>query len=612
MTATSLRGVCAALLPPEAGGPDASALAERVAAFASRLPTEARYGVRAGIVALDGLAIATTGRRLASLDERDRARVLERLTSTSVASQALDALKALVLLVAGAHEHADEMLGRAAREGVARPSRALDVTASSSWPSLVRTDAVVVGSGAGGAIAARALARHGVDVVVVEEGRRWDVDEFRTGHPLDRFAGLYRDAGTTVVLGRPPIVMPIGRGVGGSTLVNSGTCFRTPPRVLRRWRDEFGVDLDLDGHLDDVERTLLVAPVPPDVMGNNGRLLLAGADALGWRGGPLLRNAPGCGGCCQCAIGCPRNAKLGVHLSVLPDACAAGARIVSEARVDAVLHERGRAIGVRCRRAHDGTVFEVQAPIVVVAAGATETPPLLRRSGLGAHPWLGRNLALHPAVPAAGRFESPVVAWHGVLQSAAVEEFHERDGILVEATSTPPGMGSMVLPGHGRPLVEQIAGADHLVTLGAMVADAASGRVLGRRRTVPTYVLSRRDGARLRQSVGVMGRLLFAAGAIEVLTGVPSRPVVTSVAELDDALASTPPHALHVAAFHPTGTARMGGDASLAPVDARGRLRGVDGVWVADASLLPSSPTVNPQVSIMAMAAAVAGEVVRS
>jgi choline dehydrogenase-like flavoprotein len=603
--------VCAALLPPEAGGPDTGVLAERVSAFASQLPAEARHALRAGMVALDGLAVATTGRRLASLDEPGRARVLDRLTSTSVGSQALDGLKALVLLVAGAHEHAGEMLARSARELVARPSPPLDVTPSSSWASVAHADAVVVGSGAGGAIAARALARHGLDVVVVEEGRRWDVEEFRNGHPLDRFAGLYRDAGTTIVLGRPSIVMPIGRGVGGSTLVNSGTCFRTPVRVLQRWRDEFGVDLD-EAHLDDVERTLEVAPVPLDVMGNNGRLLLAGADELGWQAGPLLRNAPGCGGCCQCAIGCPRNAKLGVHLSVLPDACAAGARIVSEARVDAVIHERGRAVGVRCRRSRDGTVFDVRAPVVVVAAGATETPPLLRRSGLGGHPWLGRNLALHPAVPAAGRFESPVVAWHGVLQSAAVEEFHERDGILVEATSTPPGMGSMVLPGHGRPLVEQIAAADHLVTLGAMVADSGSGRVLGRRRSALTYLLSRRDGARLRQSVGVMGRLLFAAGATEVLTGAPSRPVVRSVAELDDALAATPPHALHVAAFHPTGTARMGRDASRAPVDPRGRLRGVDGVWVADASLLPSSPTVNPQMSIMAMAAAVAGEVVRS
>jgi choline dehydrogenase-like flavoprotein len=608
---SALAGVCAALLPPEAGGPDTDVLASRVGAFATRLPPEARYGLRAGMVALDGLAVATTGRRLATLDEDGRARVLDRLASTSVGSQALDALKALVLLVAGAHEHAGDMLARSSRDDPARPSPALDVTPASSWPSTAHVDAVVVGSGAGGAIAARTLAGHGLDVVVVEEGRRWDVEEFRTAHPLDRFAGLYRDAGTTIVLGRPPVVMPIGRGVGGSTLVNSGTCFRTPAGVLQRWRDVFGVDLD-GAHLDDVERTLHVAPVPPDVMGNNGRLLLDGAHALGWRAGPLLRNAPGCGGCCQCAIGCPRNAKLGVHLSVLPHACAAGARIVSEARVDCVIHERGRAAGVRCRRASDGTVFEVRAPIVVVAAGATETPPLLRRSGLGGHPWVGRNLSLHPAVPAAGRFESPVVAWHGVLQSAAVEEFHERDGILVEATSTPPGMGSMVLPGHGRRLVEQIAAADHLVTLGAMVADAGSGHVRGRRKSVLTYLLSRGDGARLRQSVGVMGRLLFAAGAVEVLTGVPSRPVVRSVTELDDALASTPPHALHVAAFHPTGTARMGRDPSLAPVDVRGRLRGVDGVWVADASLLPSSPTVNPQVSIMAMAAAVAGEVVTS
>lgn len=612
---SALRGVCAALLPPEAGGPDAEVLAERVDRFADRLPATARHATRAGFRALDALAVATTGRRLRSLDEDGRARVLDRLASTAAGRQALDGMKAMVLLVAGAHDHADDLRARSSTEPPARPAPALDITPAAAWPDVVHADAVVVGSGAGGAIAARTLARHGADVVVVEEGRRFDVEEFRAGHPLDRFAELYRDAGTTVVLGRPPVVLPIGRGVGGTTLVNSGTCFRTPDRVLRRWHRRFGVELAEPArfapHLDDVERTLQVAPVPLPVMGRNGRLTLVGADALGWSAGPLRRNAPGCGGCCQCAIGCPRNAKLGVHLSVLPDACAHGARIVSEARVDRVLHERGRATGVAGRRA-DRTRFEIRAPIVVVAAGATETPPLLRRSGLGRHPWVGRNLALHPAVPAAGRFEQPVVAWHGVLQSAVVDEFHERDRILVEATSTPPGMGSMVLPGHGRPLVEQIAAADHLATLGAMVADAGAGRVLGRSaHPVLTYRLTHEDGTRLRQAVGIMGRLLFAAGAVEVLTGVPANPVVRTVDELDGALAATRPHELHVAAFHPTGTVRMGADPLRAPVDTAGRLRGVAGVWVSDASLLPSSPEVNPQVSVMALASAVAEEVVR-
>src|SRR6185436_10501397 len=127
---------------------------------------------------------------------------------------------------------------------------------------------------------------------------------------------------------------------------------------------------DLDPFLDDVWATLQVAPSPARVLGRNAELALAGASALGWDAQPLQRNAPGCAGSCQCAIGCPRNAKLGVHLNALPQACAAGARIVSEARVERVLHRRGRAIGVLAR-ARDGRAIRLDAPLVMVAAGAT-------------------------------------------------------------------------------------------------------------------------------------------------------------------------------------------------------------------------------------------------
>lgn len=603
------RGLCAALLPPEAGGPVPAELAAAVEAYAARLPPPARHGLRAGVVGLQAMSVATTGRRLERLPVDRREAVLERLAARPATAHAVEGLKAIVLLVSGASERAAEMLAAAASHPVARPDGAIEVTPSSSWPDASTADVVVVGSGAGGAMAARTLARAGRRVVMVEEGRRWSVEEFRSGHPLDRFAELYRDAGATFALGRPPVVLPIGRGVGGSTLVNSGTCYPTPDHVLARWRDDWGVKLadpDRFGpYLADVDRTLQVAPVPAEVMGRNGELLLAGAARLGWKAGPLLRNAPGCGGCCQCSIGCPRNAKLGVHLNALPEASAAGARVVSEARAVRVLVDGGRVTGVELRRP-DRSRFTVRAPAVVVAAGTTETPPLLQRSGLARHPQLGRNLALHPAVGAAGRFAEPVVAWRGVLQSAAVEQFHRSEGILVEATSTPPGMGSMILPGHGRPLVAAVAGADHLATLGAMVADAPSGRVQGGRRTVIRYDLARDDGRRLLRSIEVMGRVLFAAGAVEVLTGIPTAPVVHSVDELEQAVAGGRPRQLHVAAFHPTGTARMGADDQRAPVDPEGRLRGVDGVWVADGSVLPTCPEVNPQVSIMAMALAVA------
>jgi hypothetical protein len=395
--------------------------------------------------------------------------------------------------------------------------------------------------------------------------------------------------------------------------VNSGTCYRPPLAVQRRWRDEFGLDLAdpdrLADRLDDVENTLRVAPVPLEIMGRNGRLLLDAAKTLGWRAAPIPRNAPGCEGCCQCAIGCPRNAKFGVHLNALPQACTAGARIISQARVQRVLHQHGRARGVRARRP-DGTALDVLADTVVVAAGATETPGLLRRSGLGAHPRLGRNLALHPATMLAGRFDDDVVAWRGVLQSAAVHEFHESNGVLIEATSTPPGMGSMVFPGYGAELLGWLERAPQVATFGAMVADRGVGSVLSARgETLVRYNIARDDIAKLIVAIEAMGRLLFAAGAVEVLTGLPGAMTVTSLPALQDALRRSNPRSLHLAAFHPTGTAAAGADGQLCPVDLTGRLRGVDGVWVADASILPSCPEVNPQLSIMALALGVADNI---
>lgn len=610
-----MASVGAALLPEEYGGPPAAQLVDRVDRYLTQLPSTSRMAVRAGMLALGAASYLTTGRSLSRLDPADRDRALRRVAAVNPdAGAAVEAVKAIMLLANGADTYAPELLSRAQKHDVARADASLAVTPSAESRSVVTADAVIVGSGAGGAMAARTLARSGLDTVVLEEGRRWTVEEFRTSHPIDRYAGLYRGAGATVALGRPSIVLPIGRAVGGTTVVNSGTCFRPPPAVVRRWHDGFGLDLAdpdrLAGRLDDVEQTLRVAPVPLDIMGRNGRLLLDAATTLGWVAAPIPRNAPGCAGSCQCAIGCPSNAKFGVHLNALPEACAAGARIITHARVERVLHRHGRARGVRARRP-DGTALDILADTVIVAAGATETPGLLRRSGLGAHPRLGRNLALHPATILAGRFDDDVVAWHGVLQSAAVHEFHESHGVLIEATSTPPGMGSLVFPGYGAELLGWLDRAPQIATFGAMVADRGVGSVSSARgETIVRYDIARPDVAKLVVAMEAMGGLLFAAGAAEVLTGLPGAPTVTSPAALQEALGRVDPRNLHLAAFHPTGTAAAGADEQLCPVDPTGRLRGVDGVWVADASILPSCPEVNPQLSIMALALGVADGVV--
>ncbi|MFD5567354.1 GMC family oxidoreductase [Streptomyces cadmiisoli] len=605
----SVDGLVSALLADDGGADWPARVPARLETFLAALPLPARAGVRAAARGLDAYALLRTGRRLTALSVPERERVLGELCARPTLLQALDVLKVPVLLAAGTERLLQD--GLPGREGTPGPEDPpLDCTPADEWPARSTADVVVIGSGAGGATAARTLACAGLHVVVLEEGRHHSTRSFGRRTPLDRFAELYRDGGATMAVGSPPLLLPVGRAVGGTTLVNSGTCYRTPDHVLTRWVRDCGFTLaeDFGRHLDEAERTLRVAPQPLDVLGNNGRIALEGARALGWHAAPLRRNAPGCRGSCECVVGCPTGAKQSVQLSVLPDACAAGARIVTGARVTRILVDGDRpggprAAGVRVRR-EGGGVFEILAPLVVVAAGALQSPPLLRRSGLGRHPRIGRNLSVHPATSVAGRFPEPVTAWRGVLQSVGVEEHHD-EGILIEATATPPGMGSFILPGLGGELRRELDRADHLATLGAMIADRPSGRVLGRDRTLVQYDLDPRDAGRLMRAVRAMGRLLFAAGAEEVLTGIATAPRVRDVEELDAALAGTGARGLHLSAYHPTGTVPAGADPQRHPTDPTGHLRGVHGVLVADASVLPNCPEVNPQLTIMAAAHAV-------
>lgn len=463
-------------------------------------------------------------------------------------------------------------------------------------------DVCVIGAGAGGAVVAAELAEAGARVVVLEQGPRRDADEL-TARPPEMLARLYRDGGQTLTLGSPPIGLPLGRGIGGTTLVNSGTCFRTPDRVLDRWATEFGLELDraaLDRCFERVERSLSVARVTPELAGANAEVARRGAARLGWSHDYVARNARGCVGSGVCAYGCPASAKQHTGITYVPRAEAAGATVVTGADVRSIHVEGGRARGVEARvMAADGpsagraSALTVDAPLVVVAAGTIHTPPLLERSGLGrGSGQLGRNLSLHPATAAFARMDEVVDMAHGVPQSLYVDEFAAA-GIMFEGIAGPPAHAALALPLTGRRHAAAMADYRRLAQFGLMVSDSSRGHVrVVAGRPLIRYDLDDADLGRFRRGLALLRELLEAAGAREVHLPLPAGVEPERARRRD----------LKLMAFHPLGTARADARPTHGVVDGELAVHGVEGVHVADGSVVPSSLGVNPQITIMALA----------
>jgi len=488
-------------------------------------------------------------------------------------------------------------------------------------------DVVIVGSGAGGAVAASTLAEAGLDVIVLESGEAFDRGSYPTD-PLEAISRLYRDGGLTIAEGRPQIPVPVGRAVGGTTVVNSGTCFRAPQAVLEEWRGRFGIEwaTELDGAFAEAEELLRVTQLDPERMGRNGQLAMEGAAALGASGGPISRNAGGCVQCSSCPLGCEIDAKRGMHVSYIPRAVAAGARLRTGVEVDRVLVENARAVGVIGSNPADGPKpcryvtpparrtrrYAVRARVAtIVAGGALGTPELLLRSGLGGAA-VGHHLHIHPACWVGARYAEEVRGWDGVMQSYYIDQW-EPQRLLLEATFTPLAFGGAWLPGAGSDHQRSLLEFGHVGSIGVHLSDESSGRIsLARDGSLRArYKLTQEDTDRLTFGIARAAEIHFAAGATEVYPNIPRAGVLTPRKLADFESTRFKSSELRLEAFHPMGTARISppGAGACAP---DGSVHGTQALYVADASLFPTSLGVNPMMTIIAFANRIATELTKS
>jgi len=460
--------------------------------------------------------------------------------------------------------------------------------------------AVVVGTGAGGAVAGATLAAAGVDTILLEEGSYYRPEDH--GTVFDGLVRMYMSAGTTVAMGRPPVSITLGRTVGGTTAINSSTCFRPPRKKVGSWGGPSYEELE--PFFEKVEKRISAQPADIDLLGGNWRVLKRGCDKLGVEIKPLVHNISGCRKRGRCQFGCPEGAKQSMEVTFVPDAVEAGARLLTGHSVTGVIVENGRAVGVE-GESEDGR-FEVRARAVVLSMGAMRTPVFLIRNRLGnSSGRVGHGLMVHPACRVVALFDEIIDGHIALPQGAFIDKWTDR-GIMLEGIFIHPGLSIPMMPGVGHELKETAVAYRNMSAFGVMVSDTSSGRVMPGHfgaSFLATYQLSPADARSLHFGIARLTEIYLAAGAKKVYTAFHPVPEITGEAGLEKfEAARVKPNYFEIGAFHPLGTCSMGADPKKSVVDFSLKTHDVDGLYIMDASVIPASLGVNPQITIMSLA----------
>lgn len=480
----------------------------------------------------------------------------------------------------------------------------------------LKADAVIVGSGAGGAIAAYELAKAGKKVVVLEAGPYVPSEKFPEMLAV-AMGMLYQDHGGQSN-SHGDITVLQGACVGGSTVVNAALCFRTPDYYLKLWAKEFGLTNLTPARMkpifEKVERNLHIRTVQPNETSAGAELIAQGMNKVGYPLGKARRNIKDCAITGFCFSGCTSDRKQSMLVTYLPWAVAHGATIYADTRVTEVLVSDGKASGVKAEIIEPGTGrkkadLQVDAPLVVMAAGPIQTPLLLQKSQLAnSSGQVGKNFACHPSLSVTAEFPFEVNDFHGATHSLYMDQntLPEKGGyILLNAIQEPVEAGFSAEPGTGKPYVAYMSGYKNTIRLISLIHDKNVGEVRWKDGHKDIhYTVDDEDFEAMKKGLIATAKILFASGARKLYlptSHISSIDRVEDVERVIGALKNEPARYKYTS-FHPQGTCRMGRDPKKSVVNPYGETHDVKNLYVVDASLLPTSIGYNPSETVYALA----------
>lgn len=493
----------------------------------------------------------------------------------------------------------------------------------------LEADVAIIGSGAGGGTTAQILSAAGYRVLLIEEG------PLKTSHDFtlledQAYSSLYQEG-----LGRMSkdgaITILQGRAVGGTTLINWASCFRTPAQTLDHWASEHNVrghsPADMAPWFDTMEQRLGVAPwlIPPNA---NNDVLRQGCDRLGYSWHVIPRNVRGCWNLGYCGMGCPTNAKQSMLVTTIPAMLEKGGALLYLARAERLNIKNDQVIDLVCQAmdercvAPTGRRIKVKARHYVLAGGGINSPALLLRSEApDPHQRVGKRTFLHLVNMSAGQFDAVINPFYGAPQSIYSDHFQWQDGVTgkmsykLEVPPLHPALAATLLGGFGAENAVHMGNLPHTHAMLALLRDgfhpqSQGGQVelRGDGSPVLDYTVSAYTWDGVRRAFHSMAEIQFAGGARAVMPMHNDARYVRSMAEaraMIDGLDLTL-YRTRLGSAHVMGGCAMGEDPLTAVTDSLGRHHQLRNLSIHDGSLFPTSIGANPQMSVYGLTAQLA------
>ncbi|MDH4261789.1 MAG: GMC family oxidoreductase N-terminal domain-containing protein [Spirochaetia bacterium] len=481
-------------------------------------------------------------------------------------------------------------------------------------------DAVVIGSGAGGAVAAAELSAKGLKVILIEEGSFFGPDKFSP----DEYQGLarmYRDGGIiSEEEGRVSILQ--GRTLGGSTTVNWQASLYPENHVTEEWKTNFGLEgygkKEMSTYIDQVHQRIGVHEVPVSMRNENNNVLFKGARAMSLNPEVLKNNSRGCVGLGRCSLGCPINAKQSMSLTYIPDAIANGATVVTNMQAVKIFDGDEKKVLAefspdRFESIPSGIFekMEITARVVIISGGAIESPALILRSGLG-NSMVGKHLKIHPTQTIFAKFNREINMFQGIPQSVVISKglpANNGYGFWMEAAPYRLNLTTALVPFYGKEQFKTMKNYRNFHAGIVLARDGAGSPVnssvewkFGKRKIY--YKLSDADAANMLLGLKTLAEVQTAAGATELILPFRSLTKPFPVRKGQDfswILSESQENFFAVGSAHPQGSIQASADLKTGAVAPNFELYGHKNIFVMDASVFPTALGVNPQITTMAV-----------